>query len=163
MEWYQIAKDFAGPVATVIAASAAGLITWIFASRQAKIAEQQAQTAVDQLRHNLFERRYALYSSIQELLRMMLFEHNEQDPVPRDLSPYYIAIKEARFFFSPSFCVWLQTVWDLDIMGFIAARADPGSQQFSDAMKRLLAVYNEMPERFSAEMMFSQLTRQRDG
>jgi hypothetical protein len=59
MDFYQVAKDFAGPTATIIASIAAGFITWTFASRQVKVATQQAaiakeqaQTAHDQLRHN---------------------------------------------------------------------------------------------------------------
>ena len=52
---YQLLKDFAGPVATVIAAATAA----VFIRRQAKTADRQARTALDQLRYNLFERRYA--------------------------------------------------------------------------------------------------------
>jgi hypothetical protein len=45
--WYECFKDFAGPIATMIAAGVAAF----FVSRQAQIADQQARTALDQLRY----------------------------------------------------------------------------------------------------------------
>ena len=73
---YQILKDFARPVATIIALITAAGITWRFASWQARIAQQQADTArqqantaFDQLRYNLFEKRFSLlYNTARELI-----------------------------------------------------------------------------------------------
>ncbi len=99
MDWYHVAKDFAGPTATAIASIAAGIITWTFLShqvevarQQADIARQQAQTALDQLRHNLFDRRYAIYNSARDLIRMMLNRHHEMDFTAFELAPYNVAI-----------------------------------------------------------------------
>jgi len=166
MCWYQVAKDFAGPFATVVAAIAAGIITYVFASRQvgvaeqqAKIAEQQAQTALDQLRYNLFERRYAIYAKTHDLLRTMLNRHNDEEFFASQLSPYYVAIKEARFFFPATMCDWLQSLWDTDLPKFLEARRKPESPEFMEIMRTLLRRIEELPDRFGQEMQFSQLTR----
>jgi len=45
---YDLLKDFAGPVVTIIASFTAAGITFYFASRQAQIAQQQAVTAKQQ-------------------------------------------------------------------------------------------------------------------
>ena len=64
---YGILKDFAGPVATVTAASTAVFVTWrigrtqaAIARQQADIAQQQADTALDRLRFDLFDKRYSI-------------------------------------------------------------------------------------------------------
>jgi type II secretory pathway pseudopilin PulG len=82
---YEILKDFAGPVATIIASITAAGITWYFASRQAQIAQQQADTAkqqastaFDQLRYNLFEKRYAIYNTARELISVVVNQPNVQ-------------------------------------------------------------------------------------
>lgn len=76
---YQTLKDFAGPVATIIASITAALITWFFALRQIRVAKQQADTAkeqadtaLDQLRFNLFERRVAIYEDTKTLIRHLV-------------------------------------------------------------------------------------------
>jgi hypothetical protein len=55
---YHVLKDFAGPVATIIAATVAVFFTWRLGRGQLQIARRQADTALDQLRYNLFEKRY---------------------------------------------------------------------------------------------------------
>jgi len=72
---YYILKDFAGPVATIIASVTAASVAYYFASWQARIAQQQANTvkqqantAIDQLRLNLFEKRFSIYNTARKLL-----------------------------------------------------------------------------------------------
>jgi hypothetical protein len=74
---YDVLHDFAGPVATVIAAGAAVFVTWRLGRRQVAIAaqqattaelqaataRQQADTALDRLRYDLFEKRYKIYDN----------------------------------------------------------------------------------------------------
>jgi len=162
MCWYPVAKDFAGPIVTLFAAIVAAIITWVFGLRQARIAEQQAkiaakqaQTALDQLRYNLFEKRYAIYAKVQDLLRMMLNRHHDDEFTPSELAPYHVAIKEARFFFPATVCDWLQALWDTDLTKFLEARLKPESPEFLEIMKTLLRRFEEMPDRFGEEMRFS--------
>lgn len=72
---YQALKDFAGPVATVIAAATAVFVTWRLGRKQRDIAERQAATACQQarlaevrLQHDLFERRFAVFDAVRDLL-----------------------------------------------------------------------------------------------
>src|SRR3954451_19334371 len=67
---YQVLHDFAGPVATFLAACTAVFITWRIGKNQIRIAQQQADTAALQakladvrLQHDLYDRRYKLYET----------------------------------------------------------------------------------------------------
>jgi len=61
-------KDFAGPVATIFAASVAAFIALRLGSGQAAIAKSQAAIARDKLKFDLFEMRYDIYSKVKELI-----------------------------------------------------------------------------------------------
>jgi hypothetical protein len=115
--------SLAGPVATIIAAIAAVLVTWRLgkgqlriAEQQAAIAQQQAKTDLDQLRHNLFERRYAIYNAAKELIRYSVNYERPEDAPPlaglddlpdSKMMEYYTKLDEARFFFSTDVFQWL--------------------------------------------------------
>jgi type II secretory pathway pseudopilin PulG len=78
---YHVLKDFAGPVATIIASVTAALITLYFASRQTRIAQQQADTAKQQadtakrqaetaharLNLDLYDKRFNIYTTALDL------------------------------------------------------------------------------------------------
>jgi hypothetical protein len=61
--WYQIFKDFAGPLATIFAALAAVGVTAYFAWHQKQIAKRQVDISGEKLRHNLYEKRAIAYST----------------------------------------------------------------------------------------------------
>ncbi|TXN21785.1 MULTISPECIES: hypothetical protein [Methylobacterium] len=63
MSIYCFFKDFGGPLATVIGTIAAVTVTSIFAHSQATTAEAQARTASNKLKFDLFNLRFAAYSS----------------------------------------------------------------------------------------------------
>src|SRR6266436_1864080 len=67
-DWYQILHDFAGPIATFVAAIAAAFITFYFGRVQAKIARQQAELASVRLKNDLFDRRFAVFDAARHLL-----------------------------------------------------------------------------------------------
>ncbi len=56
------------PGAALIGAGAAAFIAWRFGSIQARIAEQQARTARNKLRLDLFERRLKVYQAVADYL-----------------------------------------------------------------------------------------------
>jgi hypothetical protein len=67
---YAFFKDFAGPIATIMAAGAAVFVTWRLGKNQVTVGQQQANTAALQaeladvrLQHDLYDRRYKLYES----------------------------------------------------------------------------------------------------
>jgi 2C-methyl-D-erythritol 2,4-cyclodiphosphate synthase len=75
MDWYQTIKDFAGPLATVIASVAAAFVAYrlgqnqmMVARAQANIAERNWQTENEKVVLELMERRLAIYKSIREVI-----------------------------------------------------------------------------------------------
>ena len=100
---YGVIKDFAQPVATVLAAFAVAF----FAYRQWWTAHQQARTALDQLRNNLFDRRYEIYKTTRQLLRTLLNDTRRPGFSAFDVAQYYVVLDETIFFFPPSLCNWL--------------------------------------------------------
>jgi hypothetical protein len=72
---YSLLKDFAGPLATVLAAGAAVFVTFklgkaqqAVAQQQAKIAQTQATLATVRLQHDLYDRRYKLFEVARSFL-----------------------------------------------------------------------------------------------
>jgi hypothetical protein len=112
-QFYHLLKDFAGPVATIIAAMVAVFVTWRLGSGQQSIAEQQAitarqqaNTALDQLRYNLFQKRYSIYKCGIDLIRLL--ENGIQNPT--DIVPFLETLDEARFFFADEVCQLLDAL-----------------------------------------------------
>jgi hypothetical protein len=75
MTAWDFAKDFAGPIATIVAAAAALAVTAFFnrrqtaiASTQRDIAAAQRDIAADRLKVDLFEKRYEIYLAAKALL-----------------------------------------------------------------------------------------------
>jgi hypothetical protein len=76
VDLFELAKTFAGPLATIIAATAATGITYAFNSRQLKVAKDQAVTADAQrkiaaarLNFDLYAKRYVVFEIARRLLR----------------------------------------------------------------------------------------------
>ena len=57
-------KDFAGPVAAVIASFVAAIVTIHFARHQKRIAEEQTDIAKHKLRYDLYTRRFEIFNAI---------------------------------------------------------------------------------------------------
>lgn len=170
---YQILKDFAGPVATIIASITVAGITWRFASWQARIAQQQADTAkqqantaFDQLRYNLFEKRFALYNTARELIATVV---NNSDVQGSELIPLQAKLNESAFFFSTGICDWLHTI-RTDCSNLLVLRAtlrQPGAEaryaeEFARRSTDLVETLRNMPLRFENELGFRHVTRQAD-
>lgn len=162
---YQIFKDFAGPVATIIASITAALITLYFALRQMRIAkqqadtaEQQADTALDQLRYNIFEKRVAVYEDVKALIRHLVNTPKDDIIDASDVVPHYANMIEARFFFSDDICSWMDDL-QRDCQKFLEMRDTGTSGEYHGSMIRLVEHLRGMPERFETELGFRQLTR----
>lgn len=87
-----------GPIATIIASIIAASIAAYFAWRQWSTAQQQADIALDQLRFNLFEKRYAVYAAARKAIAIG-FERRDEDHMPVELDVLFLQFEEARFFF----------------------------------------------------------------
>jgi hypothetical protein len=98
---YQIFKDFAGPVATIIASLAAVSVTWHLAQRQTKIAEDQADLAREKLRHELYNRRFEIFTSIFDFYDAMISWR--ETPTPEQQAArqrFFRAYQESGFLFT---------------------------------------------------------------
>src|SRR5215468_8689136 len=102
---YSFFKDFAAPIATVIAAITAAYFVW----RPWQTAQNQAATALDQLRYNLFEKRYAIYEDARELLIWLYTECDEPNFRPQDAFPHFMVMNQAVFLFSTETWDWLES------------------------------------------------------
>lgn len=96
MDWYQFLKDFAGPAATMIAAFAALSVTAYFACHQKRSAEDQAHTAREKLRHDLYDRRYRVFDAARRLLAQIASQRIASD---EDLRRFVIDTGDAMFLF----------------------------------------------------------------
>jgi hypothetical protein len=96
--YIQIFKDFAGPLATVIAAIAAVSVTAYFAWHQRKIASEQAHIARERLRYDLFDRRLEIFTSIFPLYHALIsWEATPEQIVAKDR--FLRAYHESSFLF----------------------------------------------------------------
>lgn len=163
---YQVLKDFAGPVATIVASATAALITFYFASRQvqiankqAAIARQQADTSLDQLRFNLFQQRYAIVKDVQDFIKLLVNKPKCENFGPMEIIPHYLVMDEARLFFPDDICSWLNDL-KVDCQNFVEAHASQAPPMvILDKTTVLLNRLTETSKRFEKELEFPQLTR----
>ena len=91
MSWYMTAKDFAAPVATILAASAAAYVT-------VAIQQQNLSVARNRLKLDLFERRYEVYTATRDLLLLVVENPDLSEPaVKADFIRIYLKMTEAPF------------------------------------------------------------------
>ena len=158
---YSIAKAFSAPLATIIAAAVATWITWTFGSRQHEItlrqvaiAKQEADTALEQLRRDLFDRRYKVYDRVVGLLTLLINRPVKEPLFPGEVMLFRQPIDEARFLFSDPVCEWLQALWE-DVMHFLEARHEPGDPDFLPAIMALTKRLRDLQGIFELDMKFA--------
>ncbi len=160
LSMYCVFKDFAGPIATIIASLTAAF----FVYRQWQTAEKQAETALDQLRYNLFSKRFAIYEDIKQLLKLLINDADKLDFSDFAAAQHFVVIDEAIFFFSPATCAWLDSL-KTDCQNFLEAHAlrmnldEHKPMEYAALQTKLVAHFRAMPERFREELSFRQLTR----
>ncbi len=100
IDYYQLAKDFAGPAATCVAAVAATFVTWKINAAQRDIAQSQRDIAFDRLKFDLFEKRYDLNDIVRRLFESL---GRCADPAnDADINMMRFRIRtEPRYFFPP--------------------------------------------------------------
>jgi hypothetical protein len=91
-------ENFAGPIATVIAAFAAVSVTAYFAWHQKEIARAQAHIAREKLRYDLFDRRIAIYSSIFDFCEAMISWNGTPEQIAAR-TKFFRAYQESKFLF----------------------------------------------------------------
>jgi len=171
----------AGPAATIIAAGAAVLVTWRIgkgqlavarqqaetARQQAIIAKQQSDTALDRLKYDLFEKRYRVYASAQELLSITILRRREPLYMEEARSRILV-MEESRFFFPFDICNYLDLIrekclslYDLHVKvpGQNIAHADlpEMAQHIVGREQELFELREGMPAEFQSVLSFAQL------
>lgn len=101
MDLYHTLKDFAGPLATVVASFAAVIVTYRLGREQTLIAGEQARIARDKLRLELYERRWSVFKSIFAFYYAMIgWEGTDEQKAARDR--FFMAYQESAFLFDPA-------------------------------------------------------------
>ncbi len=164
---YQITKDFASPVATIIAAAAATYITQRLGRMQLTIAQSQRDIAFDRLKYDLFEQRYTIYTTAKKLIETIC--GNEQGINDRKVRNMRTKIDEARFFF-PAGETKIFSRIELLAGEYMAAHRElytavnngvreQAEQQVVEKLDALTGIYKTLPSDMEAALGFSQLTR----
>lgn len=150
---YDVAKDFAGPIATIIVAVAAGWITWTYNRRQTVI-------AADKLKFDLFEKRYEVYRTALKMAEDVIAEGWKLDF--DDLRTQSIRLEEAKFFFDKEITDFLDKLCTQALMCYkISSDATHGAaskEQEAEENGKLAGMYAWIPKIFEEALKFRQLT-----
>jgi hypothetical protein len=183
MDWYTIAKDFAGPLATIIAAITVARITWVFQSRQAAAAEQQIKIAdaqretaegqwdiaYDRLKYDTFKQRYEIYEAAKKVIEAIFNQSpvNEADP---EIKRLRLKLDEARFYFPSDTRALCENIEQHVHAVLVASHASKGYDEARpERMKlrekqskeeiALANIYPELAKKFERDLGFKQLTQ----
>ena len=170
-DWYQYAKDFAGPGATFIAAATAAVITWKFNRAQRDIAQSQRDIAFDRLKYDLFERRYELNDMVRRLFESL---GKCTDPAnDADMNMMRLRIRtEPRYFFPQNVAEkfrefervvqqYLQAQVTRDQYGEQEPERREWAIKMNEASMELLDLLEKIHQAMGHELAFSQLTARR--
>jgi hypothetical protein len=167
---YELIKDFAGPVATLIAAVTAVYVTSRFSRSQLRIAESQRDIALDKLKYDLFEKRYEIYQACKDLLEHISLVTDVTKSDASRIRSLYIKIDEARFYFPKAITGYLIYI-HRECEAFLQHLAERDQINVDDAEKwsrmaellsqhqaELRQAYATLPEMFESSLAFRQLT-----
>src|SRR3954467_9278006 len=96
---YTFLKDFAGPLATLVAASTAAFITFYFNRSQNRIAQSQRDIALDKLKFDLLERRYDIYLAAKALIQHVWEARDKAQWDVKKVGDLEVKLDEGRFYF----------------------------------------------------------------
>ena len=100
MSAYEVAHDFAGPVATVIASLTAALVTGFFAFRQWKITKDQAEVAVDKVKIEIMKERMTAITATRTMIREVTNQPPGRRPNLTTMRQLQRTIDDGRYLFS---------------------------------------------------------------
>jgi hypothetical protein len=168
---YEVLKDFAGPVATTIAAIAAIVVTQRFNKRQLEVSSCQRDIALDKLKFDLFELRYGIYLAAKSLIEYVSTHHELDGVDSNHVRSLYVKLDEARFFFDKETIKFMQEIVTTTEKRFeLMRQRDLADIDNEDVWSKLVdgltgcdislrELYAEAPEVFEASLRFDQLTK----
>lgn len=168
---YGFLRDFAGPVATVLAALGAFYLGWRFGTLQAKATKAQADIALDKLKFDLFEKRYEIYSAAKTLIEKVIHVRSLDKCDPDEIRSLHVKIDESRFFFPPDIQMHLRHILSATekILTLVGARHVlklEGAEWASTADEigrvalELQGIYAGLPKKFEGTLAFQLVTKQ---
>lgn len=152
---YDFFKDFAGPIATIVASVTVAAVAVYFQSRQTLLAEHR-------LRLDLFEKRYAKLLDAKRLLEAVTAVQDWRDI--KGVRELYISLDEGRFLLSRETYNFLKRICDATEAYLMAAvERDNLNKDDADAWRRsgdtlaaqiagLRALYAQIPEQFDRDL-----------
>jgi hypothetical protein len=167
--WYDIAKDFAGPVAAFIGATVAAFITFTFGRAQIRIAQSQRDIALDKLKYDLFEKRYEIYEACKTLIEDVVLVSDIAKCDAGKIRSLYIKIDEARFYFPRTIVgyliyvhreceAFLQLLGERNLINSDDEKWSKSADVLAKHQAELRQVYAGLPEIFEDSLAFPQLT-----
>ena len=168
---YDVLKDFAGPVATTIAAITAIVVTHRFNKRQIAISQAQRDIALDKLKFDLFELRYGIYLAAKELIEYVSNHRDLKTVDSNHVRSLYVKLDEARFFFDKETIKFMQELAAtaekrFELMGQRDRADENDEENWSKLVDGLTGcdislreMYAEAPEVFEASLRFDQLVK----
>ena len=131
-DWYSFAKDFSGPVSTIIASATAAYIAWTLQHRQIEIARSK-------LNLDLFDRRYAAFQRIDKAMNDVAIAIMLDEERPGDrLGIIRTTVDNAESFLSPTNIRFLR---DCEKVVINALNSDTGLDDLFDRQKLLSIVF----------------------
>jgi hypothetical protein len=160
---YEVAKDFAGPVATIVIALAAGYITWSYNKKQVMIAQ-------DKLKFDLFEKRYEFFEASKQLLQVLFNQIGKESHLDVDgILKLRMKLDEGRFFFGPEVQTFFKELDEFanelidELLAYGETQREHKSLRESTAKvgkltNRLANYRRSLPQVFEKDLGFRQLT-----
>jgi hypothetical protein len=136
---HQILKDFASPIATIVAALVAVCVTGYFAY-------QQWRTAKEKFLLDFFDKRFGVYDELQSVVRG--FPQNGIDEAT--YSRFSAAISRAQFLFGPEVQAFLEAIKEDLIWEMGASTIDPRERVPAEKFETVSAEWVERRRRLGA-------------
>jgi hypothetical protein len=152
-------------------------VTWRIGQAQVRIAESQARTALaqrdiafDKLKHDLFEKRYAIYTAARCVMERVIRTGADERPIDdHELMDMRVKLDEGRFFFPPKPVALFEMIDQLTTQHEVArlswlrdndndANRVRQGDAMGDAVMKLSEIHRQFPVLMQAEMAFSELT-----
>lgn len=111
-DWYNIAKDFAGPAVAGFAALVAAGVTGTFAYQQWKTATFQAKIAFDKLKLDAIDDRIDVLEATRELIRYVVNLRHDQHPDTTVMQDLRYRTLKGRFLFKESVYKQIEEIVD---------------------------------------------------
>lgn len=154
---YDFFKDFAGPVATVIASITVAAVAIYFQRRQTHLAEHR-------LRLDLFEKRYAKLLDAKQLLEAVTAVQDWRDIRGVSIRDLYVSLDEGRFLLSRETYGFLKRICDATEAYLMAAEEHrnlseddaevwrQSAEAVASKLDILRTLYAQIPEQFDRDL-----------